>query len=111
MESYKPQEEQGAEQSFSPEQWETFKELFAIIQPFYDPYNTDSNTNGEARAKIEETYSKLKGNGINPQDFFLWSLWTPGSASAQSADFDTPGGDIEKLIRSLKVEEEEQLAA
>jgi hypothetical protein len=44
----------------------------------------------------------LKGQGLNPKDYKLWSLLAPNS-SEQTVyqSFDTPNGEIETFIKNL----------
>jgi hypothetical protein len=117
MESYKPQEEQETERQFSPEQEKALAELLGIVKPLFDSF-TSSNDAYETATGINQLYDDLKKEYKDPKNFYLWSLLVPYENAEASPNFDTPKGEIEEFIRSLKVEkgeslveDEEQLAA
>ncbi len=97
-------------QNWSESQNDKFEELLNVVKPMFDSF-TSSDEAYETAVKIDDFYNSLKTKGLNPKDYYLWSLLAPDSTSAEAENFDTPDGDIETFIKSLSQSEELELAA
>ena len=104
------------ENLFSEEQREKVDELLNIIKPIFDSFlapDADSDQSFEILSQIDEFAVKIKQQGLNPKDYFLWNLLSPDGLSTEfnSPYFDTEDKQIERFIRSLKVDIKEREAA
>jgi uncharacterized protein (UPF0297 family) len=96
--------------NLSESEQEKLVELLNIVKPLFDSF-TDSNEAYETAVKMNEFYDSLKEKGVNPRDYYLWSLLSPDNSHPASSDFDTPDREIEAFIKSLASQEEEKIAA
>jgi len=101
---------------FSLEQQEKVGELLNIVKPIFDSFllpDANSNDAFEISERIDNLELSLKRQGLNPNDYFLWSLLSPENliTEFEHPQFDTEDGQIESFIRSLKNINEEDIAA
>jgi len=104
------------EDLLSGEQQEIIGELLSIIKPIFDSFlSPDANSDDafEVSERIDKLSINLKQKGFNPRDFFLWSLLSPDGSISESSHpyFDTEDKQIERFIKSLRVDAEEREAA
>jgi len=108
--------EEQRENLLSAEQQETVGELLGIVKPVFDSFlspEANSDDAFEVSQRIDKLAVNLKQKGLNPKDYFLWSLLSPDSSisEAQHSYFDTEDGQIERFIRSLDSEDGQERKA
>ena len=92
------------------DQQEEVGELLNIVKPVFDSFlSPDANSDDafEVSERIDKLAINLKQKGLNPKDYFFWSLLSPDSSISESSHpyFDTEDKQIERFIRSLNKSE------
>ena len=98
------------------EQQEKVVELLGIVKPIFDSFlspEANSDDAFEISERIDRLSISLKQKGLNPKDYFLWTLLSPEDVIIESShsNFDTEDGQIERFIRSLRDEEGQEREA